>query len=50
MSERDAGCPLPVLTDFEDDVFRPKEQSFGELLGEIVNLNESPIRKHDRKN
>jgi len=33
---------LHVSTDFEDDVFRPKEKSFSDLLGEIVNLGEGP--------
>ena len=33
----------PASADFEDYVFRPKEQSFGEFLGEVVNLSEGPI-------
>jgi len=50
--ERNVG----VSTDFEDDVFRSKEQSPGDLLSEVVNLGESPIDdgkgwgcKHDFK-
>ena len=33
----------PSSADFEDDVFCSKKQSFGELLGEVVNLDESPV-------
>jgi len=31
--------PPTTSTDFEDYVFRSKEQSFGELLGVVVNLS-----------
>ena len=45
LSEHNAGWSVrrPASTDFEDYVFRPEEQSSGELLGEVVNLSESPV-------
>ena len=32
-----------ALPDFEDNVFRSKKQSLGELLGELVNFSEGPV-------
>jgi hypothetical protein len=33
----------PISTNFEDNVFRSKQQFSGELLGEVVNFSKSPV-------
>ena len=37
------GARWHISTDFEDNVFRSKEQISGELLGESVNFSKSPV-------